>query len=59
MLWFYNSGAQNVVFTNTDSTTTSGYMDLGGANITLQPTGVLCVYVRNDGAAIRVFNTTN
>lgn len=59
MLWFYNSGSQNIIFTNTDSTTTAGYTDLGGSNITLGPTDVLCVYVRNDGAAIRVFNTDN
>lgn len=59
MLWFYNSGSQNVVFKNNDNTSTSGYMDLGGSDVTLGPTDVLCVYVRNDGSAIRVFSTDN
>lgn len=59
MLWFYNSGSNDAIFKNNDGTTTPGYMDLGGSDITVGPTDVLCVYVRQDGSAIRVFNTNN
>lgn len=59
LLFLYNNGSQNIIFTNTNNTTTNGYMDLGGADVTLGPTDLLCVYVRVDGSAIRVFNTDN
>ena len=59
LLFLYNNGSQNIIFTNNDNTTTNGYMDLGGSNVTLGPTDLLCVYVRADGSAIRVFSTDN
>jgi len=59
MLWFNNTGSQNVIFTNTDNTTTAGYMDLGGSNRTLGPSDVMCVYVRQDGSAILNYLTDN
>jgi hypothetical protein len=55
----YSTSGQSVVITNTDNTTTSGYCDLGGNNITLGLTDVLCLYIRSDGSAVRVFNTDN
>jgi len=55
----YSTSGQSVVITNTDNTTTSGYCDLGGSNITLGLTDVLCLYIRSDGSAVRVFNTDN
>ena len=55
----YSASGQNVVLTNTDNTTTAGYCDLGGSNVTLAPTSVICLRIRGDGSAVRVFNTTN
>lgn len=57
LLFFYNNGSNAITFTNTNDTTTAGYMDLGGSNRALDNSDVLCVYVRNDGSAIRVFST--
>jgi len=59
---FYNSGSQIITLTNTDtssmaSTTTNGFIDLGGSNRAMDPTDLVCVYVRDDGSAIRVFST--
>ncbi len=59
LLFLYNNGSQDIIFTNNDNTTTNGYMDLGGSNVTLGATDLLCVYVRADGSAVRVFNTNN
>lgn len=57
LLFFYNNGSNAITFTNTDNTTSAGYMDLGGSNRQLDNSDVLCVYVRADGSAIRVFST--
>lgn len=59
---FYNSGSNAITLTNTDtssmtSTTTIGFMDLGGSNRQLDATDLLCAYVRDDGSAVRVFST--
>lgn len=58
-LWLYGSGTQDIVLTNTNGTTTAGYCDLGGSNITLGPTDVLCLRVRADGSLIRVMALTD
>lgn len=57
LLFFYNSGSNAITFTNTNDTTTAGYMDLGGSHRQLDNSDILCVYVRSDGSAIRVFST--
>ena len=59
LLFLYNNGSQDIIFKNNDNTTTNGYMDLGGSDVTLGTTDLLCVYVRADGSAVRVFNTNN
>jgi len=59
LLFFYNSnpsGGSIITFTSNNNTTSPGYMDLG-ANRALDPTDLLCVYVRPDGTAVRVFST--
>lgn len=62
LLFFYNSGNNAITFKNIDtpsmtSTTTVGFMDLGGSDRVLDNTDIICVYVRADGSAIRVFST--
>ncbi len=48
-----------VVFTNTDDTTTSGQMDLGGSNVTLGASDILALKQRGDGSWVRLWNTNN
>jgi len=62
MLFFYNTGTNAITFKNIDtpsmtSTTTVGFLDLGGSDRQLDNTDILCVFVRDDGSAIRVFST--
>lgn len=59
LLFLYNNGSNAITFTNTDNTTTAGYMDLGGSNRALDNSDILCVFVRPDGSAIRVFSTVD
>lgn len=57
IVYFISTGT--VVFTNTNGASTAGTMDLGGANITLSDTDVLCLYLRSNGAWVRLFSTDN
>lgn len=62
IITFYNIGSNAITFKNIDtgsmtSTTTIGFMDLGGSDRALDNTDLICVYVRDDGSAIRVFST--
>lgn len=56
---FHGGASAAVVFTNTNDTTTSGQMDLGGSNITLGERDVLALRRESDGSWTRVFNTNN
>ena len=49
----------NLVFTNDDTPTSKGQMDLGGSDITLDDRDVLCLIQRSDGSWLRIFNTNN
>lgn len=55
----YSASGQDVVLTTTANTTTAGYCDLGASNVTLGTTDVLCLRIRGDGSAVRVFSTDN
>ena len=46
-------------FTNTNDTTTSGQMDLGGSNVALAASDVLQLVQRSGGYWQRVFSTNN
>lgn len=62
MLWFRQSDSGATTFTNTPGSTTAEEMDLGAldpANTVLSNTDWLCLWVRPDGVAERVFHTNN
>lgn len=59
IVFFIQSDSGSTVFTNTDGATTAGTMDLGGSDITLGQTDVLCLRLHIDGTWVRVFNTNN
>lgn len=57
IVFFISTGT--VVFQNTAGTSTAGKMDLGTGDITLSDTDVLCLYLRSNGAWVRLFSTDN
>lgn len=59
LVYFYQSDSGATTFTNTDGTTTAGKMDLGGSNVVLGQTDVLCLRLHSDGSWVRVFSTDN
>lgn len=59
LVHFYQSDSGATTFTNTDSTTTAGQMDLGGSNITLGQTDFLTLWLRDDGVWVRVSTSNN
>lgn len=52
IVWFYSSSGSTVL-TNTDNATTAGTMDLGGSDITLGATDMICLLLRSDGTWVR------
>lgn len=56
---FIQGSSGTTTFTNTDDTTTANLMDLGGSNIALAATDVLCLYLTPTGSWVRIFNTNN
>ncbi len=56
---FIQGASGTTTFTNTDSTTTVNLMDLGGSNIALAATDVLCLYLTSTGSWLRIFSTDN
>ena len=48
-----------VTFTNDDTPTARGQMDLGGSDVVLDDRDVLCLIQREDGSWLRMFNTNN
>lgn len=56
---FIQGASGSTTFTNTDSTTTVNLMDLGGSDVVLGATDVLCLYLTSTGSWLRLFNTNN
>lgn len=48
-----------ITLTNNDTPTLPGEMDLGGSDITLDPTDVLVMLLRTDGTWVRLRHTDN
>src|SRR5688572_5590348 len=48
-----------VTFTNTSNAAVPGEMDLGGSDVTLDPSDVLVLLLRADGTWLRLRNTDN
>lgn len=56
---FYQSDAGATTFTNTNGASTAGTMDLGGSDVVLAATDVLCLFLRSNGSWVRVWSTDN
>jgi hypothetical protein len=59
VVFFRQSDSGTTTFTNTDDTTTANEMDLGGSNVALGQTDVICLRLLSNGSWLRVFSTNN